>query len=69
MTWFGGGILGLAVLVLSIFSIFDVGSEETLVRNLPKAGWLPLVIFVPPIGPIAWLIMGRPQNVSLSRGH
>lgn len=65
---FGGGILGLAALVW-IFSIFDViGSEETLVRNLPKTVWLLLVIFVPPIGPIAWLIMGRPQNISFRPG-
>lgn len=66
---FGEGILGLATLVLWIFGIFDViASEETLVRNLPKTVWLLLVIFVPPIGAIAWLIMGRPQNVKFRPG-
>ncbi len=69
MTWFGGGIVGLATLVLWIFCVFDViGSEETLVRNLPKTLWLTLVIFVPLIGSVAWLIMGRPQKISYRPG-
>lgn len=69
MTLLGGGILGVASLVLWIFCVFDViASEETLVRNLPKTLWLIIVIFVPPIGPIAWLIMGRPQNTAFRPG-
>lgn len=69
MGFLGGGVVGLAILILWIFSVFDViASEESLVRNLPKTVWLLLVILVPPIGPISWLILGRPQNVKFRPG-
>jgi hypothetical protein len=65
----GGGLVSLLILALWVFCIFDViGTEEALTRNLPKMIWLLIVIFVPPIGPIAWLIMGRPQNAGFSPG-
>jgi Phospholipase_D-nuclease N-terminal len=68
MLW-GGGLVSLLVLALWVFCIFDViGTEESLTRNLPKMIWLLIVIFVPPIGPLAWLIMGRPQNAGFSPG-
>ncbi len=57
----GPGIVGLIVLGLWLYCIFDViASEESLVRNLPKTLWLVLVIFVPTVGSIAWLALGRP---------
>ena len=65
----GGGLVGLAILALWVYCIFDViGSEESLTRNLPKVMWLLIVIFLPTIGSIAWLIMGRPQNASFTPG-
>lgn len=63
------GIVGLALLALWIFCIFDViGTDESRCRNLPKGLWLLLVIFIPNIGGIAWLIMGRPENTSYQPG-
>jgi hypothetical protein len=33
------------------------------VRNLPKPLWLVLVIVIMFLGPIAWLIAGRPRSL------
>lgn len=64
-----GGIVTLALLALWIFCIFDViGTDESLCRNLPKGMWLILVFILPDIGGIAWLVMGRPQNVTWQPG-
>jgi hypothetical protein len=66
---FGEGILGIALLALWVFCIFDViASEPTIVRNLPKLVWLLIVIIVPDVGSIAWLILGRPRTAALSPG-
>lgn len=66
---FGEGALGVALLFLWIFCIFDViSSEPELVRNLPKLVWLLIVIIVPDVGSIAWLILGRPHGAALSPG-
>jgi hypothetical protein len=58
----GPGILGLVFLVLWIYCVFDViATDESLMRNLPKVVWLLIVIFVPTIGSVAWLALGRPM--------
>jgi hypothetical protein len=57
----GGGLLGFLLIALWLYCIFDViATEEILVRNLPKMAWLFIVIFIPDIGSIAWLALGRP---------
>jgi hypothetical protein len=56
------GVLGLAVLALWLFCIFDaITAEPTLVRNLPKGLWIVLVIVLFDVGAIMWLIAGRPR--------
>lgn len=63
------GLAGLATLALWIFCIFDViAAEDSLVRNLPKTLWLKIVIFLPTLGSIAWLALGRPQDVGWTPG-
>ena len=58
---FGGGLIGLVLVALWLYCIFDViSTEEVLMRNLPKIVWLMIVIFLPTIGSIAWLALGRP---------
>ena len=57
----GGGLIGLALIALWIYCIFDViSTEESLVRSQPKMAWLLIVIILPDIGSIAWLLLGRP---------
>ena len=65
----GGGVFGLVLLVLWIYCIFDViSSDDSLVRNLPKMAWLVIVVFIPTIGSVAWLALGRPPYASWRPG-
>src|SRR5436309_9530426 len=59
------GVVGLALLGLWIYCVFDViTTDESLIRNLPKLLWLAIVLFIPDIGSIAWLVAGRPPKAS-----
>lgn len=51
----------LALLVLQVYTLVDLlRSNGADVRALPKAVWF-LVWLVPVLGPIAWLVLGRPS--------
>ena len=55
------GAAALVELVLLVYCVLNViTTPEHEVRNLPKLLWLVLVLFVPIIGPISWLVAGRP---------
>ena len=61
MFLFAPEALGLVLLGLWLYCIFDViSTDESLVRNLPKGLWLMIVIFLPDVGSLAWLLLGRP---------
>jgi hypothetical protein len=50
-------------LAIQLYSLFDCAQrEDTAVRNLPRWGWLLIIILVPTIGAIAYLIAGRPKG-------
>lgn len=58
---FGGGLIGFLLIALWLYCILDViATDDVLIRNLPKLPWLMIVIFLPTIGSIAWLALGRP---------
>jgi hypothetical protein len=58
---FEEGLIPLLLLGLWIYCIFDViASDDVLIRNLPKGMWLLIVIFLPDVGSLAWLLLGRP---------
>jgi len=58
---FEEGLIPVLLLALWIYCIFDViATDEGLARNLPKGFWLLIVIFLPDIGSLAWLLLGRP---------
>ena len=52
-----------AVLVLSLYALIDCiltpGAET---RTLPKWLWLVVVVIVPVLGPVGWLLGGRPAR-------
>lgn len=55
-------------LILVVFCLIDcVQSDEQRIRNLPKWGWIILIVLVPIIGCVAWLLAGRPLRVSGER--
>jgi hypothetical protein len=65
----GEGLVGLALFALWIYCILDViSTDDALVRNLPKLVWLLIVIFLPTVGSIVWLIMGRPEKAGFHPG-
>lgn len=59
---YGAGLAGLAELCLIVYCFLDViQTPAQVVRNLPKPVWL-ILCFIPPIlGPLSWLLFGRPQ--------
>jgi hypothetical protein len=65
-----GPELGLLIgLALWVYCIFDViSTDEALIRNMPKGIWLMIVIFLPDIGSLAWLFLGRPANAGWRPG-
>jgi len=59
----GEGVFGLLLLFLWGYCIFDViRTEASSVQHLPKMLWLLLVVFIPTIGSLAWLLLGRPRG-------
>lgn len=65
MPLFGAGAFGLIVLCLWIFCLVDViTSVEGTTRNLPKMGWIFIVLLLPLIGSILWLVAGRPEGAT-----
>jgi hypothetical protein len=66
---FGQGFFGLVILALWVYCIFDViSTDQARIQNLPKLVWLLIVVLIPPIGPIAWLLLGRPRGASFKVG-
>ena len=70
-----GTVFTIAVFAFWFWAIYDVvTSDSTQIRNLPKVVWLVIVIalgFVLAIGPILWVLAGRPQRgaAAPSRGN
>lgn len=66
----GQGLFAIAATIIWIYAIFDVvRTDEFLVRNLSKVLWLLLVIFIPVVGPVAWLALGRPESPAPNGGR
>ena len=50
-------------LALTVYCLVDaIQTDNAAVRNLPKIGWLVLILLFPLVGPAAWLIAGRPRR-------
>ena len=53
-----------AVLVLTLYALIDcVLTRGAEARVLPKWLWLLVIVVVPVLGPVAWLLAGRPARV------
>ena len=63
------GFLGLIMFAVWIYAVLDViGTDEILMRNLPKMAWLFVVAFIPTVGAVAWFALGRPIGAGFSPG-
>ena len=49
------------------FIVDVVSSPKSGVRNLPKAIWLLIVLFVPIIGGVIWILFGRTKPITGGR--
>ena len=50
------------VFAVWIFTLADVAmAPGPQVRNLPKVGWVVVVLLFPVLGSAAWFVLGRPQ--------
>ena len=53
----------LASLALTIFALADcVSTDESRAKGLPKILWVLLIVFIPWIGPIVWLLVGKDRS-------
>ncbi|HYN65759.1 MAG TPA: PLD nuclease N-terminal domain-containing protein [Ornithinibacter sp.] len=58
-------VLSFALTVYCLVDAFQ--TDEADMRNLPKIAWILLVLLVPVIGPVGWLLAGRPRRNSVPR--
>jgi hypothetical protein len=68
---YADGVLGLVVLCVWVYALLDVlTSDESQVRNLPKWGWLIVVLLFGEIaiGPLLWFVAGRPNGAATRPG-
>jgi len=49
--------------LLAIYALIDcIQTDESEIRGLPRIGWIALIVLIAVVGPIAWLIAGRPRR-------
>jgi hypothetical protein len=61
--WF---ILGLMVVVLTVYTLVECAMfDRNRIRGLPRVVWIFVILFVPVIGPLLWLIVGRGRRRAL----
>jgi hypothetical protein len=64
-----GGLFFVLMAILWLYALFDaLTSEPSKVRNLPKIGWVVIVLIGFEIGAVAWFLLGRPKNQALMPG-
>ena len=63
------GVVALLLIGFWIWALFDcISTDSALCRNLPKGFWLILVLFLPDLGALAWLLLGRPERAGWRPG-
>jgi hypothetical protein len=56
-------LVGVVTFALWVFCLVDaIGTPAPQVRNLPKVGWVIIILLFPFVGSIAWLVVGRPES-------
>ena len=57
-------LLSVVTLAVMIFALVDIiTSDNWRVKHLPKIAWVLLVIFLPLIGSVLWIVLGKQRDV------
>ena len=65
-----GLLLSFVPIALIIFALVDlITTDESRVRHLPKMGWVLVIVFLPLIGSVVWLIVGKDRSGATSSEH
>lgn len=65
-----GLLLSFIPIALIIFALVDlVTTDEYRVKHLPKMGWVFVIVFLPLIGSIVWLVVGKDRGGATSSEH
>ena len=60
--------LAVATVVLTVYALVDAALfDRNRIRGLPRFAWILVVLFVPIIGPLLWIVVGRGRRNSVSR--
>jgi hypothetical protein len=63
-------LLILAYMALLVITLVDcLSREQRDIRAMPKAAWVLVIVFLVPIGPILWLLAGRPAGTAATAGR
>jgi hypothetical protein len=60
-----GALLEIGLIVFCLIECIQAPPAR--VRNLPTWAWILLILFIPYVGPIAWLVAGRPTAAPAGR--
>ena len=62
-------LLPLILVGFSIYTLVDCArTDESQIRNLPKWGWILIIILIGTLRPIAYWVAGRPKRPGLGGG-
>ena len=60
----------LLALALTVYCLIDcIQTPDSEVRNLPKVGWILLILLFSVVGSVAWLVAGRPARAEAGRSQ
>lgn len=60
-----GALLEIGLIVFCLIECIQAPPAR--VRNLPSWAWILLILFIPYVGPISWLVAGRPISAQAAR--
>ncbi|GAA1813519.1 PLDc_N domain-containing protein [Planosporangium flavigriseum] len=61
-------LFALVDLILLVVALIGcLSAEDYEIRALPKAAWVLIILFLSPVGAIAWFVAGRPQREAAAR--
>jgi hypothetical protein len=64
-----GGLFFIISVLFWLWAIFDsLTCDEKRVRNLPRWGWVVVILIFVELGALAWVLFGRPRDGKLVPG-